>query len=562
MTDKNKKKIISTIKTIPVPFDLREIKDNIIINNNLPNKPSKEEIIKAAFKFHSEGKLSEAAKLYKYFIDQGFSDPNVFSNYGVICQQSGLIHEAIKLYKKSIDVFPNNQKSYFNLGTIFKEIGKLKEAELSYRKAIEIKSDYADAYSNLGNLLKDLGKLQEAELLTRKAIELNPNLANAHNNLGSILIDLGKLQEAELSIRKAIELNSELPNAYSNLGILYKDLGKLEEAELSTKKAIELDPDCLDTYFNLAVIQLLRGNYDSGLNNYELRLNKTKSISLHAKPKIKRIYDINFQEKEKILIVSEQGLGDTLQYMRYVPYLRDKGLNISFCAQTKLHSLIKASAIDTNPLTPDQANEVADGKWIPLLSLPNYLQISPKNPIISKPYIFSTDELIKKWKNILSNEKRPIIGINWQGNRGLEQSIYRERSLPLEIFSVLFVKNKFRILSLQKGFGSEQLENCSFKEKFVGCQSEIDSTWDFLENAAIIQNCDLIITSDTSIAHLAGGMGKKVWLLLKDVPFWTWGLKSTNTFWYPSMTLFRQKERNNWHELMERVSDKLKEEIE
>ena len=113
------------------------------------------------------------------------------------------------------------------------------------------------------------------------------------------------------------------------------------------------------------------------------------------------------------------------------------------------------------------------------------------------------------------------------------------------------------MLSLQKGFGSEQLEQCSFKNKFIECQSHINSSWDFLENAAIIENCDLIITCDTSIAHLAGGMGKKVWLLLRDIPFWTWGLEGDTTFWYPSMRLFRQKERGNWLEVMERVSNQL-----
>ena len=117
------------------------------------------------------------------------------------------------------------------------------------------------------------------------------------------------------------------------------------------------------------------------------------------------------------------------------------------------------------------------------------------------------------------------------------------------------------MLSLQRGFGSEQLDHCSFKHKFVECQSQINDIWDFLENAAIIQNCDLIITCDTSIAHLAGGMGKKVWLLLRHIPYWTWGLTGNNTFWYPSITLFRQKERHNWQEVINRVSNALQEKV-
>ena len=142
------------------------------------------------------------------------------------------------------------------------------------------------------------------------------------------------------------------------------------------------------------------------------------------------------------------------------------------------------------------------------------------------------------------------------------EKTYKGRSIPLEIFSILLNQNDITMLSLQKGFGSEQLDDCSFKNKFVECQPQINSTWDFLENAAIIENCDLIITCDTSIAHLAGGMGKAVWLLLRDVPFCTWGLKGETTFWYPSMRLFRQKERRNWQEVLERVSLTIKKEIE
>ena len=133
--------------------------------------------------------------------------------------------------------------------------------------------------------------------------------------------------------------------------------------------------------------------------------------------------------------------------------------------------------------------------------------------------------------------------------------------LPLETLSTIATKNNINFLSLQKGFGSEQLDHCSFKNKFVKCQTQIDATWDFLENAAIIYNCDLIITSDTSIAHLAGGLGKTTWILLKHFPDWRWGLESESTFWYPSVRLFRQKERNNWKEVMERVSSALVKEL-
>ncbi len=478
--------------------------------------------------------------------------------------QVPLVSEDIK---ESIAISTNNstkpsKEKIINQALIFHSQGNILEAAKCYQNFINQGFEDHRAFSNYGIILKDLDKLKEAEILTRKAIELNPDHANTHSNLGGILKDLGKLKEAEISTRKAIELNPDFANAHLNLGNILNAIGKLEKAERCYRKAIKLNPNYFDAYYNLSFIELLNGNYQTGLENYEFRFKKNKPTIPHGKTKLKRIDNKKAQKGTKLLVVSEQGLGDTLQYMRYIPYLKNQGFDISFCAQTKLHSLIQSSGIDQNPLKPEQSTLVSEGQWIPLLSLPRYLQVNPKNPIVTEPYIYSTDELNQKWKNILSREKRPIVGINWQGNPNIEKDIHKGRSLPLETFSTLDRQNNFKFLSLQKGFGSKQLDCCSFKNQFVECQPQIDSIWSFLENAAIIENCDLIITSDTSIAHLAGGMGKKVWLLLKDIPYWTFGLEGSNTFWYPSMRLFRQKERHNWNDVMLRVSSELRKEME
>ena len=549
------------VKTFLVPYDLVEIKDNLTFNINFLSGKSREKIINKAIKLHSQGNIVEAAKYYQYFIHQGFSDYRVFCNYGVILKDLSKLEEAELYTRKAIEIEPYSAEAYSNLGLILQDLDNLKEAELSTREAIKLKPDFAYAYSNLGLILSHLGNLKQAELSTREAIKLKPDFADAHNNLGTILRDLDKLKEAELSQLKAIKYQPYFPDAYSNLGNILKDLGKLDEAELMAQKAIKLKPNLSEAYFNLSHVQLLKGNYESGFINYDFRDLNKKLIVPNINSKITRIVEWKLQKDNKLLVISEQGLGDTIQYMRYIPYLKKLGLDISFCAQTKLHSLIKASSIDSHPLTPEQANQVSEGQWIPLLSLPRYLKVRPENPIIDQPYINSTNELNQKWNKILSKVKRPIVGINWQGNPKLETA-YLGRSIPLEAFSTLANHNDLTFLSLQKGFGSEQLDLCSFKNKFIECQPQIDSTWDFLENTAIIENCDLIITCDTSIAHLAGGMGKEVWLLLRDIPFWTWGLKAESTFWYPSMRLFRQKERHNWNEVMMRVSSALTEKME
>ncbi len=249
-----KKKESYEIKTFNVAFDVGEIKENITINTNAPSNPYKEQIFNQAFKFHSQGNILEAAKLYKYFINQGFKDHRVFSNYGTILKDIGKLQEAELSTRKAIELNPNFAEAHSNLGLVLKDLSKLQEAELSTRKAIEIKPNYAIAHYNLGNILSDLGKLKEAELSIRKSIELNPDLAEAHSNLGSILNDLSKPKEAELSIRKSIELNPDLAEAHSNLGLVLKDLSKLQEAELSTRKAIELNPDLTEAHFNLGSI--------------------------------------------------------------------------------------------------------------------------------------------------------------------------------------------------------------------------------------------------------------------------------------------------------------------
>ena len=307
---------------------------------------------------------------------------------------------------------------------------------------------------------------------------------------------------------------------------------------------------------------LLGGDYKKGWEKYEWRGKKKKEpTNPHAKPKCSLWDGLRRVPGSQVILVSEQGLGDTLQFMRYAIALREQGTSVSICAQAKLHTLIQASGIDASPLTPQQANMINNGQWIPLLSVPRLLEVSPDNPIVTKPYIKPTDELTSKWQDILSSEKQPIIGINWQGNPKTEKACLRGRSLPLEAFSLVTSNIPIALLSLQKGFGSDQLKACSFKDCFVSCQPQVNKTWDFLETAAIIANCDLVITSDTAVAHLAGGMGKITWLLLHKVPDWRWGLEGDTTFWYPSMRLFRQRERGNWNEVLERVAEALQKEF-
>ena len=405
------------------------------------------------------------------------------------------------------------------------------------------------------------GKLHEAELIYKELVGAGSDSHIVHGNLGALLKMKGDTQNAITCFNKAIQIKPNYPEAHYNLGIALKEQGDLTAAIASYNTALQLKPNYPEAHWNSSLTMLLGGDYKNGWEKYEWRSKEKKEPAKpHALPKcILWSGEIAINQINQLLLVTEQGLGDTLQFMRYALALRDQGVEVSLCAQPKLHSLIQTSGIDPSPLTPQEANQVSDGQWMPLLSVPRRLEVSPEKPIITEPYIKTTDELIDKWKGILSAEQRPIIGINWQGNPKAEKTGLRGRSLALEAFAPITSSSQISLLSLQKGFGSEQFETCSFKDRFISCQDQINDTWDFLETAAIIANCDLVITSDTSVAHLAGGMGKTTWLLLHKVPDWRWGLEGDTTFWYPSMRLFRQRERGNWNEVMERVAEALQE---
>ena len=280
----------------------------------------------------------------------------------------------------------------------------------------------------------------------------------------------------------------------------------------------------------------------------------------HVVPKSKKWVGEKLNTNETLTIVSEQGLGDTIQFMRFLPYLSKMGYSIDFIADKRLHSIIKASGINENPIPPPEFNKLKQNKWLPLMSLGKILEINPLLKSFESTYIKTNYESDLKWKKILSNENKPIIGINWQGNNKIEIGTFKGRSFPLELFSSILKGNDIKLISLQKGFGTEQLENCSFKEKFIDCQDEIDNVWDFLELSSIMKNCSLIITSDTCVAHLSGGLGIKTWLLLKKVPDWRWGLEEQQD-WYPSVKLLRQNKIDCWEEPIRQIEEILKSKV-
>ena len=227
-------------------------------------------------------------------------------------------------------------------------------------------------------------------------------------------------------------------------------ISDLDRAILSYKDALEVNPRDAVASANLSLALFLAGDYRNGWLEYDNRFGTKRGRELLGATPQCPVWDSSLlTPASPLLLVSEQGLGDALQFMRYVHMFRHKGISVSLCAPANLHTLIQVAGIDPAPLTPDQANHVTEGLWIPILSVPRHLGVNPDNPIITEPYIRSTPLLVEKWRGILTPEQRPIIAIHWQGNPESEKTNANGRSLPLETFSPLASRTDVTLLSLQ-----------------------------------------------------------------------------------------------------------------
>jgi len=443
----------------------------------------------------------------------------------------------------------------FQLGNAREEQGDSAGAIAAWRRALELRPEYPEALNNLALTLHEQGDPRAAIATFEEALRRRPAFVAARFNLGNALQDVGALDEAIACFQQTLALQGDLAEAHLNLGSALQERGDRAAARTSFEAALRLRPHDADAHGNLALLDLLEGDYDRGWPGSEWRFRGPAGLALLiARPAGPRWGGEALPAGTSLLLVAEQGLGDTLQFVRYLPLLRQRGMAVRLCAPPALHRLLEASGLENEPLTPAEGQNWSE-PWLPLLSLPGLLGVSQERPLVQAPYLRVPEELVASWRRRLADKRRPLLALHWQGNPEHERRHARGRSLPLDTFAPLARSGEATFLSLQKGFGAEQLAACPFRDRFVAAQEEIDQTWDFLETAAILSACDRLICADSGVAHLAGGLGHPTWLLLKDIPDWRWGLEGESSFWYPSgLRLFRQRRRGDWGEVVERVA--------
>jgi tetratricopeptide (TPR) repeat protein len=500
-----------------------------------------------------QGKLDEAVACYRRALEFKPNYADAYCNLGNALKDQGNLDDAVACFRRALEIQPDFAVARNNLGNTLKDQGKLEDAVACFREALASKPNSAAAHYNLGNALKDQGKLDDAANCYRRALELKPDFAEAHNNLGNVLKDQGKLDDAVARYRAALELKPDYADAHNNLGTVFMDQGKPDDAVACYGTALELKPDYAEAHLNRAHIWLLKGDWQRGWPEYEWRW-KTMLMAPRRFPQ--PLWDGAPLAGQTILLHAEQGFGDTIQFIRYASIVAQLGGTVRVVCQKPLLGLLEACP-GIDQLVAQGDDLPAFNVHAPLLSLPGILKTSVTTIPAPIPYLAAKPALVEQWRKRLSQLDGFKIGISWQGNPKFRGDNFR--SIPLRYFAPLAQVPGVHLISVQKGVGTEQL--AEFRKLFpvMDLASELG---DFADTAAVLKNLDLVITSDTAVAHLAGALGVPVWVALSIAPDWRWLLDRADCPWYPTMRLFRQKAFGDWSEVFARIAAEACESVE
>jgi len=474
---------------------------------------------------------------------------SVYNNRGIVLQELKRLEEALASYNKAIEYKRDFIDAYSNRGIVLQELKRFEEALVSYDKAIEFKYDFAEAYYNRGIVLNELKRKKDALLSYEKAIEFKRDFAEAYLNRGIALKEINRFEDSLASYDKSIEFKHNYAEAYSNRGNVLKELMRLKEALLSYDKAIEIESDHADTYWDKSLALLLGGDFDKGFNEYEWRWKKDNFTSPKrnfSQPLWLGAEDI---AGKTILLHAEQGLGDTIQFCRYAKLVAELGAKVILEVQKPLVNLLQSLTGVSQLVAKGSALPEFDYQC-PLLSLPLAFKTELKSIPIQKAYLKSSTAKLDVWSKRLGEKSKPRIGLVWSGSTIHKND--HNRSLTLNDVLKHLPPN-FEYVSLQKEVregDKDALTNTSIKH--YG-----DQLVDFSDTAALCDLMDIVISVDTSVAHLAGALGKTTWILLPYVPDWRWLLDRYDSPWYSSVNLYRQDEDRQYAPVLEQVANDL-----
>jgi len=482
-----------------------------------------------------------------------------YSNRGLVLAELGKWEAALASHDRAIALRPLYAKAHANRGTVLQERRQWEAALASYDRAIAIQPDYAEAYLNRGVVLAELERWQAALASYARAIELDPDYAEAYYNRGNLLKDVGQWQAALANYDHALVINPRYAEAHSNRGTVLCELNRVPEALACYDVALAIDPDLPEAHFNRSVPRLLAGEYESGWRDYEWRWKLEDSWLESDKHDFTQPL---WQGEESlagktILLHAEQGLGDVIQFCRYATLVAELGARVILEVPHTLAGLLKSLRGVAQVVVRGQPLPAFD-YYCPVLSLPFALRTTLASVPARIPYLRCDAERARYWQGRLGARTKPRVGLVWSGIVRLDKpklwSLNKRRNIPLKKLAVL-KRPDIEFYSLQKGQPAESELEALLTSGWDGPEiiNYTSELRDFADTAALIEQLDLVISVDTSTAHVAGALGKSVWLMNRFDTCWRWMLERTDSPWYPTLRLYRQERPGDWDGVVNRV---------
>jgi tetratricopeptide (TPR) repeat protein len=494
----------------------------------------------------AQGELEAAADAFRQLLVHRQEAPETHFNLGSVLADLGQVEAAAVQFEAVVRIAPDHQQAHFHLGNAMAKLGRPAEALACFEAAVRLNPDDSDAQNHLGAVLRELGAFAEAEGFLRAAIRLRPDHIAAHSNLGIVLSELGRASDAEWHFRHALRLQPETAERHNNLGIVLRDQGKVEEAEAAFRRAISLHDDYADVRHALATTLLLAGRLREGFELFEWRRKTRQQIDRKfAQPD----WDGGPLEGRVLLLHEEQGIGDAIQFLRYVPLIRERvapATRIVLEVQRPLLRLSSTLAGDAELVVQGGPLPAFDVQC-PLLSLARVFGTELETIPAQVPYLGADPADVARWQRRLAALGRPAVGITWAGNPTYAND--RKRSISFDRLAPLFETPGVAFVSLQKGAQAAELGALPAGR----VQDWTEELADFADTAALISALDLTISVDTAVAHLAGALGRPIWLLNRFDTDWRWLLDRDDSPWYPTLRQFRQPKPGNWESVVAAV---------
>ena len=511
-------------------------------------------MLKEAERLRERYALGEARRACEAVLRQAPEDAAALGLMAAIAADARDAQAAIGWAKRALTANPRAAAAYYTLGRVHQAEGRLEDAESNYRDSLALDAGQAKAHNNLGCVLQMQGRLDEAMASFRCALALDPVLPQANQNLAAITRDRDALESAVAGYRRRAAANPADAQIWNDLGNVYRELGRHREAMASLDEALARDPGLAEAHFSKGQVQLLRGDYAQGWEGYEWRW-QVKGLGLSMPEFPQPLWNGEPLPGGTLLLHAEQGLGDTIQFVRYVRLAAERCAKVILQCPPQLAAILRQLRGVSLVVSRGEPLPAFDAH-LPLMSLPRAFRTTLQSIPWDGPYLHAEPKRVEAWRGRLAPCARIHVGVVWAGRPGYWDD--RKRSISLATLLPL-ARPGVALYSLQWGEAASQAAAPPPGLRIVEFGDEIR---DFGETAALLGCLDVVITVDTATSHFAGAMGVPVWLLLPLAPEWRWLLEREDSPWYPTMRLFRQKEAGNWREVLDRVAGELRKLLE